>query len=711
MKRRTLRTYFWVLFLAQIVFVIEGCSGGGEEGGPAPPANIAWIIVDSSNVAEANGGTSTASVRGSAFVSSSYVGHRCVGFCCLLCLYDNSYPGVDVSWENRTLGAGGIAGSRYGTLTDWEHFWFASIPVTTGSNTILIHARDRAGNLASTALTLQYSDVAPPTVIVASPPDGAYDIGTNSSFTVFFSEAMDSASISAATIFLNDSLNSPVIGTVGYSNQLATFTPSTNLQSSTQYTATVSTAVRDVAGNTLATPYTWTFTTAAAPDTTPPTVTSTSPTNGSTCVSTETRLSATFSETLLSSTVNASTFLLNDSSNNPVAGTVRLDGFAGEAEFVPNGMLADSSDYTATLTTGLADAAGNHLGADYTWAFTTQAAGAGAWSATTTNFAPAPRTEHTAVWTGTQMIVWGGQYGSTDLQDGARYDSATDSWTAISIAGAPSARHGHVAVWTGTKMIVWGGVGGNIQLTTGGIYDPATDSWNAMSSSGAPSGRGLATAVWTGSEMIVWGGYSTSIQDWVNTGARYNPTTNSWSPVSVFNAPLKRYGHTAIWTGSAMIIWGGGGTFNTSTGGIYAPGSDTWTATSTSGAPSPRTLHTAIWTGNEMIIWGPSNTGARYNPSTNSWQPTSTSCAPTGSFGGTIGVWSGTELIVWGGLTQKVGGRYDPSTDTWQATPVVGVPDARQWETGVWTGTGLIIWGGANPSGVSLNSGGIYRPQ
>ena len=55
-------------------------------------------------------------------------------------------------------------------------------------------------------------------------------------------------------------------------------------------------------------------------------------------------------------------------------------------------------------------------------------------------------------------------------------------------------------------MIVWGGVGNGSYLNTGGRYNPSTDSWTATSTTNAPAARFLHTAVWTGSEMIVWGG-------------------------------------------------------------------------------------------------------------------------------------------------------------------------------------------------------------
>ena len=83
------------------------------------------------------------------------------------------------------------------------------------------------------------------------------------------------------------------------------------------------------------------------------------------------------------------------------------------------------------------------------------------------------------------------------------------------------------------------------------------DTWGATTIANAPDRRSFHTAVWTGSEMIVWGGFSVA-----NTGGRYNPSTDSWTATSLTNAPSYRYGHTAVWTGTEMIVWGGiGGPF------------------------------------------------------------------------------------------------------------------------------------------------------
>ena len=174
-------------------------------------------------------------------------------------------------------------------------------------------------------------------------------------------------------------------------------------------------------------------------------------------------------------------------------------------------------------------------------------------------------------------------------------------------------------------MIVWGGYNnGTITfLNTGGRYNPSTDGWTATSTTYAPTARTFHTAVWTGSEMIVWGGNNNNSNAF-NTGGRYNPSTDSWTATSVANAPSRRVVPTAVWTGSEMIVWGGDGNVPSSrwlkTGGRYDPGMDTWTATSTTNAPSARFLHTAVWTGSQMIAWGGSscspcmyfNTGGRY---------------------------------------------------------------------------------------------------
>jgi N-acetylneuraminic acid mutarotase len=341
-----------------------------------------------------------------------------------------------------------------------------------------------------------------------------------------------------------------------------------------------------------------------------------------------------------------------------------------------------------------------------------------AWRATSTNNAPEARVNHTAVWTGSEMIVWGG-YGTQDfyLNTGGRYNPTTDTWMSTDFINAPAARDHHTAVWSGTEMIVWGGENTTGYLNSGGRYNPVTDDWAATSTTNAPEGRDGPIAVWTGSEMTVWGG---AAANFLNTGGRYNPNTDSWTATSTTNAPTGRLSHTAVWTGTEMVVWGGyywdGNYHYFQSGGRYNPSTDNWVATSATNSPEARGSHTAVWTGSEMIIWGGYdgssywNTGGRYNPGTDTWTATSTTDAPSGRQLHTA-VWSGSEMIVWGGTgvsgNVRTGGRYDPGTDSWIATTTIEAPLARSYHTAVWTDSEMIVWGGLSSLGFS-NTGGRY---
>src|SRR5438874_1986800 len=338
---------------------------------------------------------------------------------------------------------------------------------------------------------------------------------------------------------------------------------------------------------------------------------------------------------------------------------------------------------------------------------------------------PDARASYTAVWTGSEMIVWGG-LGPIPLNTGGRYNPSTDSWVATTTTNAPAVRSYHTAVWTGNEMIVWGGLNDDNLLNSGGRYNRITDSWIPTTITNAPDARYLHTAVWTGNEMIVWGGLNDNL---LNSGGRYNPRTDNWVATTTTNGPGARSGHTAEWTGTEMIVWGaqdGEPQFHAlDTGGKYGPATDTWTATSTTDAPDGRAVHTAAWTGSEMIVWGGIdenllvlNTGGKYNPTSDSWTPTTTVNAPAARYQHTA-LWTGNEMISWGGGDEArnffdTGGRYDPDTDTWTATSTTNVPESRTNHTAVWIGSEMIVWGGArSTNGIDityLDTGGKYNP-
>ena len=432
------------------------------------------------------------------------------------------------------------------------------------------------------------------------------------------------------------------------------------------------------------------------------------------------------------------------------------------------------------------------------------------WTPTSTTGVAPGRTGHAAVWTGSEMIIWGG-VNSTPLPlvEGHRYDPATDSWTTLPPPPpGTNSGSGTSAVWTGTHVIVWGGgyIGdfNSEDWNTGARFDPAANTWAPTSTAaGVPGPRSAHTAVWTGTRMIVWGGFHFTSPGGVgtalNTGGEYDPVTDTWTPTNqgflcnggarsgqscqsanngldcpgtcsggavpgescspadpmncagacslnhsarcrtnaqcsaqgagvctapgpgtctgagscqnlVF-APSARTGHTAVWTGSRMVVWGGDGGLGggSQTGARYDPDADTWTPTSTgANVPSARSRHAAVWTGSRMIVWGGADqTGGLYDPTADTWAPTTGANVPPAR-AGVRAVWTGNEMVVWGGSSTNTGGRYAPATDTWRATSrSAGVPTARDFHTSVWTGSEMIEWGGSG-GGNPVNTGGRY---
>jgi N-acetylneuraminic acid mutarotase len=337
----------------------------------------------------------------------------------------------------------------------------------------------------------------------------------------------------------------------------------------------------------------------------------------------------------------------------------------------------------------------------------------------------------TAVWTGSEMIVWGG--GDLPLTDelaksnlGASYDPVLDSWTGITTDGAPSPRGWHAAVWTGSEMLIWGGEGqGNVYYNDGGSYDPVTCTWRAISGAEAPDGRAMFFVpwVWTGSEMIIWGGVvydSEGEEVLLDDGWRYNPEHDRWLPVSRQGAPSARRAHSAVWTGTEMIIWGGlGPDYYYGNGARYHPASNTWQPIPAGIETEARAFHAAGWTGTEMVVWGgwtsgfnELSSGGRYDPRTGRWRATSMDGAPAGG-ADPKAVWTGSELLIWCNTGDgQIGGRYNPMSDRWYPISREGAPEPRPEPLMVWTGSEMIVWGGFRSwCRDRLSGGGRYDPQ
>ena len=230
------------------------------------------------------------------------------------------------------------------------------------------------------------------------------------------------------------------------------------------------------------------------------------------------------------------------------------------------------------------------------------------------------------VWTGTEIVFWSGSFGS-------RYNPSTNIWTTLPVTNAPSPRGLYTMIWDGTRVIIWGGQTGGGPSNTGAMYNPATNTWTTMNTAGGPAARFYHTAVWnnTAGRMIIWGGAITSVDE-LNTGGIFNPNNNTWTgATNTLGAPPIRTEHTAVWTGTEMIVFGGVWTnslpsFITLNDGYkYNYSTNTWTLINMTGAPVSRHKHAAIWTGTAMFVSGgiyyqSSLSGSSsYNPINNSW--------------------------------------------------------------------------------------------
>lgn len=405
---------------------------------------------------------------------------------------------------------------------------------------------------------------------------------------------------------------------------------------------------------------------------------------------------------------------------------------------------------------------------------------------------------HTAIWTGQEVIIWGGQNGAgpdfTYLNDGIRYHPGFDTWDYIQMTGVPSTRSGHTAIWTGTYMIIWGGFDGNQSLNDGAMYNPYTDQWYPINSFNAPLSRTRHTAVWATytttspnykSEMIVWGGFNET-EGFINAGARFDPSTNIWTTISTFSTnnyyrwgtnpnwpynttpyqwpfdrtiyvPAGRDMHTAVWDNvtDRMIIWGGRNFAGDplDTGGMYRPRDDSWweftyppvSQYNNDPDPLPRYGHTALWSGYDMYIFGGTN-GFNYFPSGSSYDgrykaanpinevqstpspsyrsiyndtwtsfPSSDQASPRTDH---TAIWTGagaqtytSKMLVWGGYNGSdylnTGSQFVPAGNYWTPMTLTEAPEPRSGHIAIWTGSEMFVWGGQDNDGY-LDSGGLF---
>jgi hypothetical protein len=279
-------------------------------------------------------------------------------------------PGTTAVSGGVTLSVDGLT-ATFNPAADLAGSTLYTATITTG-------AEDLAGNALAAAHSWTFTtaptpDTTAPGVSSKSPAAGATDVALGTNVTATFSEAMDTGTITADTFTLTGPGTTVVSGEVTLSGDglTATFDPTADLAGSTLFTATITTGAKDLAGNALATAHSWTFTTAPPPDTTAPGVSSKSPAAGATDVALGTNVTATFSEAMDTGTITTDTFTLTGPGTTVVSGAVTLSGDGLTATFNPAADLAGSTLYTATITTGAKDLAGNALATAHSWTFTT----------------------------------------------------------------------------------------------------------------------------------------------------------------------------------------------------------------------------------------------------------------------------------------------------------------------------------------------------
>ncbi len=229
-------------------------------------------------------------------------------------------------------------------------------------------------------------DTTPPYIMSTVPANGDINVPLATKISATFNEEINPDTVvDGQTFTVVDANGEPILGTVSYGNNntVMIFTPEIALDYNTTYTATITTDVTDMDGNALDITNglnVWSFTTINEADVVPPTVNtppiviSTIPVDGAINVPLNRTVSALLSKTLDGATVNDTTFTLhNDTSNSDVNGSVSYN-LDRTVYFDPIDDLNQSTQYTATITTGVTDTNGLNLDDSNglnVWTFTT----------------------------------------------------------------------------------------------------------------------------------------------------------------------------------------------------------------------------------------------------------------------------------------------------------------------------------------------------
>ena len=302
----------------------------------------------------------------------------------------------------------------------------------------------------------------------------------------------------------------------------------------------------------------------------------------------------------------------------------------------------------------------------------------------------ARRSGHSVTWTGQEVVVWGGSRpepsmlatGRTHLRSGAIYDPASDRWRRIAPAPIPP-RDEHVAVWTGEELLVWGGRAATFGHA-GAAYRPGSG-WRLLPEGPLDHVSASGDGTWTGRELLVWAREGGRVQT-----AFYDPADDAWRAGQALEAePGAQV--DAVWAGDRLAVLvvapsGAGSLYR------YRPEADTWDHVSGHVFAQPEGLAAA---GETVVLWGYTS-GERFGQHWAAAVDVGTGelrrlPGPSVRLARDhIAESTGSRLLLWDG---RRGAMLDLSRDRWTTLPDAPVPPRTQ-PAGVWTGRELIVWGG-----------------
>ena len=317
------------------------------------------------------------------------------------------------------------------------------------------------------------------------------------------------------------------------------------------------------------------------------------------------------------------------------------------------------------------------------------------------------------VWTGSEWFVWGGRddcsgCAQAPIATGALFDPAAGRWRAV--PAAPAAAYSAAAVWTGSEVLVYGGLGADGREVPPMAFDPAAGSWRRLP---APPIRLRANTygaqvAWTGDELFVWGGQPLTEQftqdpTQPDVAVAYSPAGNRWRTLPRAPVTSFRSEYAVVWTGSEVVVCCG----DVADGAAFNPVASTWRRIA---APPVRTRTVAAygWTGRELVVYGgygaPTGddgppavlaTGAAYDPAADRWRALPSSpLAPRLQPG--FATSAGGLFFVWGGQVFEPEQRFRDGAlydgNGWTRLPALGLTgNDLRGSRATWTGRQFLL--------------------